>query len=229
VTVGPPRPPRGDIGELAERFRAAADPVAVGDLARRLGVAADALRRLGIGWCAASRAWSLPMSDGSGRVVGIRLRTAWGHKFAVAGSREGLFVPAGLDPAAPLWVAEGESDTAALLTLDLPAVGRPGCSGGTAPLVELVRRRRPAEVVVVSDRDDHERGQVGARELAVRLALACPAVRILLPPPGVKDARAWIIAGETRTDVLAAARAATPVRVSVTSRPARVGGRNHGD
>jgi hypothetical protein len=83
--------------------------------------------------------------------------------------------------------------------------------------------------VVVGDRDGHGRGQDGAHSLARDLALFCRQVRVVLPPAGIKDARAWLNAGATRDDVIAAVRAAQPVRLVVTTaRPARAGGRGRG-
>jgi hypothetical protein len=55
-------------------------------------------------------------------------------------------------------------------------------------LVALVRRRLPPEVVVVAD--DDEAGRRGADNLASVLVAYAPAVRVIAPPEGVKDARA---------------------------------------
>jgi hypothetical protein len=235
-TVQAHRPRRGDLAELDARFRAAVEPASLGRLAASLGVSAGALGRLGVGWCAESRAWSFPMSGPDGRPRGIRLRTPAGRKFSVTGGREGLYIPTGLDTARALFVCEGLTDTAALLDLGFEAVGRPSCTGGVGHLLRLVSDRRPPAVVVVADRDDHGRGQDGAYELAKHLSLLCRNVRVMLPPPGVKDARAWVNGGATRGDLLEAARAARPVRLTVrpvrltvtTDRPARAGGRGRG-
>jgi hypothetical protein len=214
---------------LDARFRAAVDPVALGRLAGSLGISAGALGRLGIGWCAESRAWSFPMSGPDDRLLGFRLRASSGCKFAVAGSREGLFIPTGLDTTRALFVCEGPTDTAALLDLGFEAVGRPSCTGGVAHLMRLVRDRLPPAVVVVGDSDGHGRGQEGAQALARHLALFCRWVRVVLPPPGIKDARAWLNAGATRGAVIAAAAAAPPVVVSVrtVAAPATAGGVGH--
>jgi hypothetical protein len=61
--------------DLADRYRAAVNEAALGRLALLLGVTAASLRRLGVGWCSSSRAWSFPMLDAAGRIRGIRLRT----------------------------------------------------------------------------------------------------------------------------------------------------------
>jgi hypothetical protein len=155
-------------------------------------------------------------------VVGIRLRTDSGFKFAVAGSKQGLFSPADLRVHDHLLVAEGPTDTAALLDLGSSAIGRPSCTGGTGLLVALVGRFRPASAVVVADAD--EPGLRGAAALAGVLAAYVPDVRVIRPPDRVKDARAWKNAGPSAdaviTQISAAIAAAAPVRVTVTSRKA---------
>jgi len=108
-----------------------------------------------------------------------------------------------------LLIAEGATDTAALLDLGFNAVGRPSCTGGVKLLVELVKRLVALEVVIVADADVP--GQRGANNLAAVLVAYSPAVRIITPPAGVKDARSWKQAGATSADVQAAIDAA-PVR-----------------
>ena len=139
------------------------------------------------------------MSDASGRIIGIRLRLPSGRKLAVKGGKEGLFIPEGLDGAHRLLICEGATDTAALLDLGFSAVGRPSCTGGIRHLADLVRRLAAAEVVIVADADPP--GQAGARRLAGALVAYCPAVKVITPPPGSKDARAWKQAGATTADV----------------------------
>src|SRR5262249_26603719 len=158
---------------------------------------------LGIGWSNEHRAWSFPMQDASGRVVGIRLRAPRGAKFAVKGGHEGLFLPATatlVGPGSQLLIVEGATDTAALLDMGVQnGVGRPCCMGGVKLLVGLVRLRQRPEVVVA---DGDEPGQRGAEHLASILLAYVPAVRLIRPPNGIKDARAWLQAGGTEKDVL---------------------------
>jgi DNA primase len=151
------------------------------------------------------------MRGAAGEVVGIRLRRPDGFKFAVQGGREGLFLPATAgDGYSPLYVCEGPTDAAALLDMGFRSVvGRPSCTGGVKLLIELVRRRRPLEVVIVADGD--EPGRRGADNLASVLVAYASAVRVVAPPAGVKDVRDWLRAGGGRQDVEAAIQAA-PVR-----------------
>src|SRR5262249_22709102 len=150
-----------------------------------LGLTVSSLRSLGIGWATNHSAWSFPMADAKCNVVGIRLRLPEGRKFAVRGGRDGLFVPTALADALAggggrLLVAEGPTDTAALLDLGFAAVGRPSCTGGVRLLADLLRHCQPPEVVIVADADAP--GQYGAANLAAVLVAHAPTVRIITPP-----------------------------------------------
>lgn len=160
------------------------------ELARALGVSVDALLRLRTGWSRQHRAWAFPMTDRTGKVVGVRLRLPSGRKLAVRGGREGLFIPTGLPARLEgrrLLACEGPSDLAVLLDLDMYAIGRPSCTGGVRQVCELVRDRKPAEVVVVGDADGP--GRRGARALASTLRCYCRVLRVFIPPQG--DLRDW--------------------------------------
>lgn len=92
----PPSAPPADLTAFADGCRAAADPSRLAAFARSLGLSADALTALRVGWSAGHRAWTFPMTDpASGRVTGVRLRRPDGFKFAVRGGRDGLFLSAG--------------------------------------------------------------------------------------------------------------------------------------
>jgi hypothetical protein len=203
-----------DLTRLAAQCREAVDPVRLEQFAAALGLSGTALCRLGIGWSSEHRAWSFPMTDPEGNVLGVRLRRPGGAKFAVRGGKEGLFIPSDMLPssAEALFVCEGPTDTAALLDLGYPAVvGRPSCTGGIRLLVALMRTRQPAEVVIVADCD--EPGRRGADNLASVLVAYTPAVRVITPPAGIKDARAWLQAGATRDDMNQAIELATARRL----------------
>jgi hypothetical protein len=200
-----------DLARLVAEYQRAVDPGRLHHLATSLGLTPDSLRSFGIGWTAEYRAWAFPMVGSDGQVLGIRLRRPAGFKFAVKGGREGLFLPAGAEAGnSPLLICEGPTDAAALWDMGFGAVvGRPSCTGGVKLLCELVRRWRPAEVVVVADGD--EPGCRGADNLAAVLVVYVPVVRVICPPGGIKDAREWLRAGGTRADVDKAI-AAAPVR-----------------
>ena len=188
-----------DFGKLAAECQASIEPEALGRLADNLGLSVESLRRLGVGWSAQHRAVTFPMKDPSGRTLGIRLRLPSGRKLAVKGGKEGLFIPSELEPGGRLLIAEGPTDTAALLDFGFQAVGRPSCSGGTRHLVGLVRRLQPAGVVVAADGDPP--GRLGAGRLASTLAAYAATVRTIQPPDGLKDVRDWRQAGAEYGDV----------------------------
>lgn len=208
--------PRHDFRRLSERMQAAVDPDRLHEFAQDLGLPAESLRRLGIGLAAGedvaqvglrlvSHAWTFPMVNPQGPVVGLRVRLPGGKKLCVAGSKLGLFVPNNL-PERPrrLFVTEGETDAAAMGALGFDAVGRPGASNGRMLLSYFVQRVRPWEIVVLADAD--EPGRRGGRSLAGCLALSCPTVRLLVTP--TSDAREWVRNGVTASEVLGAVETA---------------------
>jgi hypothetical protein len=207
------QPSRQDLPWLARNYQTAVNPSRLQRLADALGLSVASLKRLGIGWASDSGAWAFPMTDPAGKLLGIRLRLESARKFSVAGGREGLFIPSELSQAGPLLICEGPTDTGALLDLGFAAVGRPSCRGGVPLLVELAQARKPAGIVIVADGDAP--GQSGADDLASVLALYCPAVRIVTPPNGIKDARAWKQAGATAADVLALIEAAPACKLRI--------------
>lgn len=194
-------------------------------LAEQLGLTTHSLRRLSIGWagerwcgkCEQTHyAWSFPMSDVAGAVHGLRLRfIVCGHKSAVTGGHEGLFIPRDLNASERIFICEGPTDTAALLDLGLNAIGRPSCRGGVPLTAELLKAKRVGELVIFADGDGP--GQEGAAALAARARLFCPVVRIVTPPAGVKDARQWRQRGATAADVAILVDAAPPFRLLVKS------------
>jgi P4 family phage/plasmid primase-like protien len=78
-------------------------------LAKQLGVTADSLTRIGIGWVIQDQAWAFAERDPDGGVVGIVRRFLDGAKYAVEGSKRGLGfevmpVTDGYDPGRQRWV-----------------------------------------------------------------------------------------------------------------------------
>jgi len=194
----PRRRPRLDCEAILTRFARDTRPAEIRRLAADLGVSTSSLKRLGIAWAVAYSAWAFPMFDAERRAIGIRLRADDGHKWAVTGSRNGLFWPDGLHSDGLLLISEGSTDTAALLDLGYDAIGRPSCTGAVDLVIEVARRLRRREVVIVADADGP--GIDGADRLAEQLTLAHRRPRVIRPLVG-KDARAWVRAGATRAVV----------------------------
>ena len=180
-------------------------------LATSLGVAPDALRRLRVGWSAGRQATSWPMRNDAGEIVGVRLRDpATGAKWSVRGSDgHGVFYDPDQVLNAPMgarvWIGEGPTDTAALLTLGFMAIGCPSSGVGGGFIASIGHRIRPAEWVIVADADP--KGIEGAKRLQSDLVAVAP-VRIITPPTGCKDARAWLGLGAKRETLEADADAA---------------------
>jgi len=211
----PPRTPAPctiDWAAMLRRFERDTRRAEVERLAAALGVSAGSLSRLGIVWVAPRHAWGFPMRDAAHQVIGIRLRTKSGFKFAVTGSHNGLFWPMGLTGRGPLLLCEGPTDVVAMLDLGYDAIGRPSCEGAAEMVVEAVQRLHRRDVVVVADADEPQRqpdgsvrrpGLDGANRLAQALTEAGYRPKVIQPTQG-KDARAWLQAGATRAVVDAA-------------------------
>lgn len=200
------------FGPMCDRWRRSMPDSYLRRMADLLGLPCDPLASLGVGWSAEHRASSWPMRDGSGDVIGIRLRCPeTAKKWAITGSRAGLFyVPELLAADRPgrLWVVEGPTDTAALLSIGCDVVGCPSAGCGGDLLAEVGRRVRPAEVIIIADADGP--GVAGAERLADALLIVAP-VRLIAPAAGFKDARAWVVGGASHA-VLAAVADASLVR-----------------
>ncbi|MGA2497277.1 MAG: AAA family ATPase [Tepidisphaeraceae bacterium] len=178
-------------------------------LADNLGVPGNTLQRLGAGWSLRHKAYTFPVFDAKGHVIGVQYRKLSGKKWCAEGSKHGLFIPSDLPKAATLFITEGVSDCAAVLNLGLSAVGRFCCSSGVELLCTLVKLRRPGEVVIVADNDAP--GQRGALALSDALATLAPSVKVIAPPKAHKDVRVWVNGGATVKDILQMVSSAKPV------------------
>ena len=139
-----------------------------------------------------------PMVNANGQYIGVRLRSHLdGSKWCVTGSHNGLFVT---DQQLPdeqhIFVVEGGTNVAALLSIGLLSVGRPSNVGGREMLCEYLKpiKRR---VVIVKDNDTKplavEATTRGAWQLALNLIALKKSVKIITLP--VKDARDYVRAG----------------------------------
>lgn len=192
-----PEPPLADFNSLWRRWREETDHFHLDGFAMSLGVSTPSLELLGCAW--SGRAWAFPMRDERGEIVGVRLRDERGRKWAVKGSRQGLFTAGGLGRPECLYLVEGPTDCAAALTLGLSAVGRASCAGGEEMLAAFVRRVGARRVVIVADAD--EAGLRGGYRLKEQLRT--PAV-VWTPP--CKDLREFVQAGGTAAVIEAATK-----------------------
>jgi hypothetical protein len=232
-----PDAPRPDFASLARAFTRAMTPGQLEHLAGKLQLRPDALQRYRVGWATAAElaatgtrcqhdgAWTFPMFNAAGQCTGIRLRVP-GFKYAVAGSDgSGLFLPTGLAAARGglLLAPEGPTSAGALCQLGYVAAGRPNNRAGVEHLRQLCRDLRPRTLVIVGDNDARENpttgreewpGLEGAESTAAALRGTVRDVRVMLPPSGIKDARAWLHARATHADVWREIAALTPNRLT---------------
>jgi hypothetical protein len=189
----PPPPkwqaPAINASQLMREWTAATTATALAEFAAALGLSAPSLVAVGAAWAAPHAAWAFPMSDGYGKVVGIRLRNERG-KFAVRGSRQGIFLAA-VPAQKTLFVCEGPTDTAAAVELGLFAVGRPNCCCGGPEIRVFARRQACSRAVVIADND--RPGLDGARKVGSELELP---FAVYVPP--AKDVREFVRLGGTR-------------------------------
>ena len=212
---------RHDWKILTRSCTTALSPDRLNFLSRTLGLSDQSLRRLEVGWYSRRKAFTFPMRDPKTMdVVGIRTRLMCPrpgekNKKAIFGSQGGLFIPQGIQEGQRLYVVEGPTDCAALLDLGgAAAIGRESCNAGAQLVVDLIKAKGFAEIVIVSDRDEPKPrvkgrpelgswcpGQQGAEALARIVRYQHPLVRVILPPPGIKDMREWKRAGASIEDV----------------------------
>jgi hypothetical protein len=118
--------------------------------------------------------------------------------------------PAGFTDAAggdvgegPLLLVKGASDIAALMSIGIAAVGRPGDCGEISLLVDLLRSVAPERrIVVLGERDPKPDGLGPGREVAIRTATRLAeelgrSIAWALPPDEATGARAWLDAMPT--------------------------------
>jgi 5S rRNA maturation endonuclease (ribonuclease M5) len=133
-----------------------------------------------------------------------------GKKICFTGSKLGLYWPRGvvMGTSNALYICEGESDTAALLSLGFDAIGRPSCSAGTDDILGLLRGH-DKHVVIMTDKDDwkirpdgkkYKPGQDGAYRLAKEIKPIVKSLKVVRPSK-YKDIRKWLINGATHAAV----------------------------
>lgn len=184
-------PPTINATKIYRAWDAHTPQMQLEDLGGRLGLSIVPLGAVGAAWSPPHAAWAFPMYDGYGEIVGIRLRANDGRKWAVRGSKQGIFI-ANVSPQPTLFVCEGPTDTAAAVELGLFAVGRPNCCCGGAEIKVFARRHDCRRLVIISDND--KPGLDGAKKVAAEIKLP---FALYVPP--AKDLREFVRLGGTRT------------------------------
>lgn len=167
------------------------------ELANTLGVVYEGLAALMVGWSEMHKSYTFPMRDENAKIVGVRLRTKDNKKFSIKGSREGCFYPDPKHIEMPheVFVVEGASDAAAILSIGGYAIGRSSATGCKQIIKSLVQGRR---VIIIGDTD--EVGMRGANDLASEIFEGCEQLHIVFPS-GAKDARDWIRQGASLDEI----------------------------
>ena len=173
-----------------EKFKKQLGRASLEQLAAKWHVSAAALEALGIGFD--RYAYTFPMRDAAGQVVGLHLRPVKGSKINESKSSLGLFLPIPSLKSKPLssllstrgvagdtvsgspairsgaptahfqLVCEGLSDTAAALTLGFGAVGVPTAGACVEMVVELFARRVNACPAIIGDNDEGDNDEKDA-------------------------------------------------------------------
>lgn len=168
-----------------------------------LGVSAESLRRVGACLAWPHESWGFPMFDGAAKFCGMRLRSDDGQKWALRGSRQGIFLSDPLPTGDSLVVVEGPTDLAAALTLGLDGIGRPSCTGGASEIASYCRTHGIRQLSILSDNDGP------GRSGALRLAQDLRSIRCRVATLPTKDLRAWCQSGASSEGVRACIEAST--------------------
>lgn len=197
-------------------------------LSRELGVSVAALELLEVGAGYDERrdlsysTW--PERDAKGNVVGINRRypspvSHGSSKLMIPGSRRGLYwgKHKSLGPSKRLYIPEGGTDTATLISNGMSAVGRPSNTGCLPELATLLQGFR-FDVIILGERDKKGEGcrnsedckgcstcwpgVYGARRTAKKLGKSVLAKKpmVMLPQAGYKDVREWYAAHRGATE-----------------------------
>jgi len=208
VKLGNNRPGR-DFMASQQQYSRQITSQQVNTLSQQLGVSSQSLKRLNVGWD--GEAYTFPMSNAQGRIIGIRRRFPNGRKTSLIGSETGLFVPTGLADDNLLLICEGPTDCAAALDLGFAAIGRPSCNTGAKMVSKFAFGQ---EVVIIADNDTP--GRKGAEALAKKLVLYCKSVRVVYPSDKHKDLRQWKQNGLTRKDLQTAINESKQISIGLS-------------
>jgi len=170
-------------------------------LSESLGLGEHIVDVFMVGWD--GEAYTIPMRNGIGEIIGIQRRFPSGKKLVIKGSQCGIFIPRRWWRESYLLVCEGMSDAAALVEMYFPAIGRYNCSSGSVYIYEfLCRHPEIQRVIIISDADGP------GYEGALRLCKYLSGVRkcAIMLPEGGKDVREWKKFGLTREMLLAKLR-----------------------
>lgn len=151
-------------------------------LAQILGVTPRSLLLLGL--AKGENCWAFPMFDENRRIVGIKRRFPDNQKRSVRHSKLGVYFPLNFNKEVTAVICEGESDTAAMLSLGLNAIGRASANSCEDILARLIGNQ---DAVIIAD--DDKDGIRFAYKLKAKLPNSC----VIVSRYG--DARGWYNSG----------------------------------
>lgn len=200
-----------DADELWRGWYERTDREALDKLGISLGVDTDALSAIGCAWAGkewqldrekksfATPAWAFPMFSAERQVIGVRLRSEDGRKWAVKGSHSGLFIPSydtsAISESGTLWLVEGPTDLSAALTIGLAAIGRPSAAAQQDMILNYIRIWKVKRLVIVTDNDEPDiHGRVAGLAGATKLQESLPISSAILLPP-CRDLRQFVNCG----------------------------------
>lgn len=209
-----PNIPEVSVGKLLREWKRDTNRVNVEQLAVDLGVKAWSLESLGVVWCDGRSCWAFPMKDVNGKPIGIRLRSSQ-RKVSVGGSKSGLFFSDGLCQRETVWLTEGPTDTAALMSIGAKCVvGRSSLTSCWDDVKAILAKFKAKRAILVTDDETTEEkleakergeivgpvspGRVESRRLAKFLGLPCKFLLV----PGCKDIREYVKSGGTMNGII---------------------------
>ncbi len=192
-----------------KRFQEQIGAQSISNLAEAWGVSEKDVRRLGIGFD--TNAYTFPMRNWRGKIVGIRKRSYKDirSKYAAKDSTQGLFIPEGVTPGNLQIANEGESDVAVALSAGFQAIGVPSAGAAVDDVIRFAGQSPIACPCILGDNDS--RGITGADKLADELLKANIPCRVLIPPEPYSDLRDWVNKGNLTPEALADAITAQEV------------------
>jgi len=156
-------------------------------LAGKLKINVWILLQMGVGY--KDFVWYFPMYNSLKEIIGLKKRNLKGDKWCQTGSRLGVSLSMHFRPSQSVYICEGESDTASMLSRGYNAIGRANASSCRVILKELLKDC--PEVNIVSDFDAHGSGYKCACRLAEFLYRPDRRVFTILHREH-KDIREWI-------------------------------------
>ena len=112
-------------------------------------------------WGWDGEAYTFPMNNEYGEIIGIHRRFPTGEKCCVEGSQLGLFLPSYLGHV--MGIVEGVSDSCVAFECGLPTIGLPSASYGHEMAVAYLKINNISSVVLIGDRG--EAGQKSVEKL----------------------------------------------------------------